>query len=43
MSPRILYLGLCVLGTVLPLSQFLPFLGQPRGWPEPASAAAASP
>lgn len=28
MSPRILYLGLCVLGTVLPLSQFLPFLEQ---------------
>ncbi len=26
MSPRNVYLGLCVLGTVLPLSQFLPFL-----------------
>lgn len=28
MGPRILYLGLCVLGTALPLSQFLPFLRQ---------------
>jgi hypothetical protein len=28
MSPRKLYLSLCVLGTVLPLSQFLPFLRQ---------------
>jgi hypothetical protein len=28
MNPRNLYLGLCVLGTVLPLSQFLPFLRQ---------------
>jgi hypothetical protein len=28
MSPRHLYLGLCVLGTVLPLAQFLPFLRQ---------------
>jgi len=26
MSPRTVYLGLCVLGTVLPFSQFLPFL-----------------
>ncbi|HEU5304179.1 MAG TPA: YciI-like protein [Gemmatimonadales bacterium] len=25
-KPRHLYLGLCILGTVLPLSQFLPFL-----------------
>ena len=28
MNPRTLYLGLCVLGTVLPVSQFLPFLRQ---------------
>jgi len=28
MSPRNMYLGLCVLGTVLPFSQFLPFLRQ---------------
>jgi hypothetical protein len=28
MSPRPLYFGLCVLGTVLPLSQFVPFLRQ---------------
>ena len=28
MSPRHVYLGLCVLGTVLPFSQFLPFLRQ---------------
>jgi hypothetical protein len=28
MIPRHLYLGLCVLGTVLPVSQFLPFLRQ---------------
>ena len=26
MRPRQLYLGLCVLGTVLPYSQFIPFL-----------------
>ena len=28
MSPRRVYLGLCLLGTVLPLSQLLPFLRQ---------------
>jgi Terpene cyclase DEP1 len=28
MSPRHAYLGLCVVGTLLPLSQFLPFLRQ---------------
>ena len=28
MRPRHVYLGLCVLGTVLPLSQFVPFLRQ---------------
>ena len=26
MRPKTLYLGLCVLGTVLPYSQFIPFL-----------------
>jgi hypothetical protein len=26
MKPKSLYLGLCVLGTVLPYSQFIPFL-----------------
>jgi hypothetical protein len=26
MSPKRMYLGLCVLGTVLPYSQFVPFL-----------------
>lgn len=26
MTPKILYLGLCVLGTILPYSQFVPFL-----------------
>ncbi len=26
MNPKNLYLGLCVLGTVLPYSQFIPFL-----------------
>jgi len=28
MKPRIIYLCLCVLGTVLPYSQFIPFLGE---------------
>jgi hypothetical protein len=28
MSPRVLYAGLCVLGTVLPYSQFIPFLNE---------------
>lgn len=28
MRPKSLYLGLCVIGTVLPYSQFIPFLQQ---------------